>query len=240
MVELKNSSEFSPASVSKPSPPSIQSSPSLPSRKSPPSAAEDEVVAGAAEDLLAVRTGDDEVLALVAEQQRQAAPPWMTSLPSLPCRMSVADIGAGVGDDVVAVAAVTFRRRSRLRWCRCRRCPRPHRRRRRRSRMSLPSVPPMTTCSLPLNFRYAAIGSIVPSPSTSTVLVVPHDLGMIAWRIGSSCVGIGARSQLPSTESISRMGLACRRSRRAVRGIRIAKVGVAHHQFGERSCSRAR
>ncbi len=34
MVELKNSSEFSPASASKPSPPSIQSSPSLPIRKS--------------------------------------------------------------------------------------------------------------------------------------------------------------------------------------------------------------
>ena len=36
-------------------------------------AAEDEVVARAAEGLLAVRTGDEEVLSLVAEEQRQAA-----------------------------------------------------------------------------------------------------------------------------------------------------------------------
>ena len=107
MVELKNSSEFSPAMTSKRGPPSIQSSPSLPSRTSPPSPPRMKSLPVAAEGRLAVRTGDQEVLSLVAEEQRQAG----ATLDDVVALLAVqlvghADVGAGVGDDVVAVAAV--------------------------------------------------------------------------------------------------------------------------------------
>ena len=73
MVELKNSSEFSPAMVSKRGAALDPVVALVAEQEVAAVAAEDEVVAGAAEGFLAVRAGDDEVLALVAEDQRQAA-----------------------------------------------------------------------------------------------------------------------------------------------------------------------
>ena len=70
-------------------------------------AAEDEVIAEPAEGFLAVRSGDQDVLALVAEDQRQAA----AGVDDIVTRLAMqhvdfADIGAAIGDDIVAGAAM--------------------------------------------------------------------------------------------------------------------------------------
>ena len=99
---MKNSSEFSPDRLSKPSPPSIQSSPSLPIRTSARGAAEDEVVAFAGEHLGGVGAGHEEVLAVVAEQQVEAVAVADDVVAGVAAQEVVAE---RILDDVVAVAA---------------------------------------------------------------------------------------------------------------------------------------
>src|SRR5690606_39963511 len=72
-------------------------------------AAEDEVVVDATPDLLAVRPCDQEALALVAEDEREAAAAVNDVVAFLAVQeVHLAGIGAGIGDDVITLAAVNM------------------------------------------------------------------------------------------------------------------------------------